>query len=895
MKLIYKFEEGSATQRDLLGGKGAGLAEMTNIGLPVPPGFTITTETCRRYYELGGRLPDGLWESVVEYVHWLEGATDKQFGSPERPLLVSVRSGARFSMPGMMDTILNLGINSEVREGIAHLTNDRRFALDTHRRFLQLFASVVLGVPRPEMEAVLEQEKHKADVHQDYELTPENLEAVIAGIQEVIRGHYADGIPDDPWQQLRMAIEAVFKSWNNERAIAYREYQRIPHDLGTAVTVQTMVMGNTGMDSGSGVLFTRNPSTGEKTIFGEFAANAQGEDVVAGTHNPEPISSLAGRLPEVYQQLESTVQRLERHYRDVQDVEFTVERGRLYFLQTRAAQRTALAAVRTAVALATEGIINREEAVKRVTPAQIVNLMVPQFLRESKAEASRSGRLLATGLAASPGAAVGKAVFEAKRAAALGESGESVILVRPETNPDDVPGVLKAKGVLTARGGNSSHAAVVARGLGKPAVVACSDIDVDVDNALLRVNGTVLREGEEISIDGATGEVFAGRVETQEPKIEDQLEMQSLLSWADEFRRLGVRANADTPEDARAAALLGAEGIGLCRTEHMLLYGPRLALVRKALLASSGDEAGRQAYTEALDELERYHEGDFGEIFEIMAGKPVIVRLLDAPLHEFLPRHEDLLREVVQMEATSQTGPDLDEKRSLLRVVEDLREANPMLGHRGCRLGMTHPEFYDMQVRAITTAAANLVKNGMAVIPEIMIPLVATAEELHLLRERLLRVVEEVQQKEGVNFPVPFGSMIETPRAALTSGQIARYADFFSFGSNDLTQMSWGFSRDDAEGKFLRYYVDTGVLPANPFVTLDKDGVGRLISLSTAEGRLVRPDLEVGVCGEHGGDPESIIFCHQAGLNYVSASPYRVPVARIVAAQAALGAGEGTA
>jgi pyruvate,orthophosphate dikinase len=547
------------------------------------------------------------------------------------------------------------------------------------------------------------------------------------------------------------------------------------------------------------------------------------------------------------------------------------------------------------VALAAEGIISKEEAVKRVTPAQVVNLLVPQFTPESRTEASRAGRLLATGLGASPGAAVGRAVFDAHRAAAMGEQGDSIILVRPETNPDDVPGVLKAKGVLTARGGNSSHAAVVARGLGKPAVVACSDIDVDVDNALMRVNGLVLREGEEISIDGATGEVFTGAIETREPRIEDQHEMQTLLQWADDFRHLGVRANADTPEDARAAVALGAEGIGLCRTEHMLLYGPRLALVRKALLASGADEASRRTYLEALNELEQYHEGDFGGIFEIMAGKPVIVRLLDAPLHEFLPRHEDLLRDVARLEATGQSGAELEEKRSLLRVVEDLREQNPMLGHRGCRLGMTHPEFYDMQVRAIVTAAAKLVQQGIEVIPEIMVPLVSNTSELHLLRERLMRVVEDVQQREGVNFHVPFGTMIETPRAALISGQLAHNADFFSFGSNDLTQMSWGFSRDDAEGKFLRHYIETGVLANNPFVTLDKDGVGRLISMSTTEGRSTRSDLEVGVCGEHGGDPESIIFCHQVGLNYVSASPYRVPVARIVAAQAALGVGEGTA
>ncbi|MFQ5880055.1 MAG: pyruvate, phosphate dikinase [Dehalococcoidia bacterium] len=894
-KVIYRFDEGSASLRDLLGGKGANLGEMTRLGLPVPPGFIITTEVCRRYYALGRRLPRGMWPAVVGHVRWLERTTGRGLGSPHNPLLLSVRSGAKFSMPGMMDTILNLGIYDQVTEGLARLTGDRRFALDAYRRFLQLFGSVVLGVPRDELGEVVARRKERAGVALDHELSPDDLEAVIAELGRVVRRHSQRRVPRSPWQQLRLAVEAVFASWNNPRAIEYRNYHRIPHELGTAVTVQAMVMGNLDMESGAGVLFTRNPATGDRGLFGEYLPNAQGEDVVAGTRTPMPISWLAENQPDVYRELEKATARLEQHYRDVQDVEFTVERGRLYILQTRSAQRTAIAAVRTAVAMASEGLITREEALLRVSPQQVSSLLVPQFDSEAKKEAAGAGRLLARCLGASPGAAVGRVVFDVRRAVAAGEGGEPVILVRPETSVEDVPGVMRAQGVLTGRGGMTSHAAVVARGLGKPCVLACGEMQVEPELGQFSINGHVVREQEEVSIDGASGEIFYGRINTRFPSMEEQQEVRILLSWADEVRRLGVMANADTVEDARTALALGAEGIGLCRTEHMLLHGERLALVRQALLSAAAGEAGQQAYRHALDLLESYHVQDFLGIMQVMAGRPVVIRLLDAPLHEFLPSYEELVREVARLEAAGAAGPSLEQQREMLRLVMELREVNPMLGHRGCRLGMTHGEIYQMQVRAIVTAACGLARAGVEVRPEIMVPMVADVEELRRLRQQLCQVAEDIQRQEGIKLDIRFGTMIEVPRAAVTAGDLALCADFFSFGSNDLTQMTWAFSRDDAEGKFLRRYLEEGVLGANPFVTIDRDGVGRLIAMAVQEGRRARPGLELGLCGEHGGDAESIVFCHEVGLDYVSCSPYRVPVARVVAAQAALGAAESTA
>lgn len=893
-KLIYRFEEGSGAWRDLLGGKGANLCEMTRLGLPVPPGFVITTEACRAYYARDRQLPEGLWSSVQEHIHWLESVTGKGLGRPDNPLLLSVRSGAKFSMPGMMDTVLNLGMNDEVAEGLAQLTGDRRFSLDAYRRFIQTFADVVLSVPKAELEEVMSRHRERAGVAFDYELSPEELESVIDDLQAVVRRHSHIEFPHDPWEQLLLSIQAVFDSWNNPRAIEYRNYHNLPHDLGTAVSVQAMVMGNLGMDSGSGVLFTRSPSTGDQELYGEYLPNSQGEDVVAGIRTPFSLAWLAENMPAVYQDLQEVAERLERHYRDVQDVEFTVERGQLFILQTRTAQRTPLAAVRIAVALAEEGLIAREEALRRVTPQQIASLLTPQFDSADKAEAASSGRLLARAIGASPGAAVGHIVFDAHKAVAAAEQGEPIILVRPETSADDVPAMMRVRGILTARGGITSHAAVVARGIGKPCLVACPDLNIYPEQGYCTLNGRQMSEYEEISIDGTTGEVFYGRIETRMSAFDEHNEMQTLLTWADSARRLGVMANADTVEDARMAKSLGAAGIGLLRTEHMLLHGERLRLVRQALLSAAAGKAGQQEYQQALAALEHKHVEDFVGILEVMAGQPVIIRLLDAPLHEFLPSYDDLVREVTRLEVIDATGPQLEQQRQLLRLVSDLREVNPMLGHRGCRLGLTRPEFYDMQVRAIVTAACRLARNGVDARPEIMLALIADAEELRRLRSRLCHVAEEVQEREGVRLNIPFGTMIEVPRAALVAGELAEHADFFSFGSNDLTQMAWAFSRDDAEAKFLRNYLESGLLKANPFVTIDRNGIGRLITIAVNEGRRTRPDLEIGLCGEHGGDPQSIIFCHEVGLDYVSCSPYRVPVARLVAAQAALGTVETT-
>jgi len=924
-KFIYRFHEGNAQMRDLLGGKGANLCEMASLGLPVPPGFVITTATCKAYYENGGRVPDGLWDDVREHLREVEQAMGKGFGDPKNPLLVSVRSGAKMSMPGMMDTILNLGLNDETAEGFAKVTNDRRFALDSYRRFIQLFSKVALRVDSEPFERVLHEVKERTGAASDADLSVEALEEIVKRFKEIANAESAAPFPADPWEQLKMAVQAVFQSWNSERAVAYREYHGIPHDLYTAANVMAMVFGNSGWDSGTGVCFTRNPSTGEPVLYGEYLANAQGEDVVSGARTPKPIAALASEMPAMYEQLVEIARKLEQHYRDAQDIEFTVEHGKLYMLQTRSAKRNATAAVRMAVDMVHEGLITVQEALLRVPANDLSQLLLPHFDEKSKQQAIEEGRLLASGLNASPGAATGRAVFEAADVAAAAESGP-VILVRPETSPDDMPGILRAAAVLTSRGGITSHAAVVTRGLGKPAVVGASDLRVEPERGRVSANGRTVRAGEEISIDGFTGEVFAGHIETVEPEVSGNTWLLELLAWADETKRLGVRANADTPRDAEVAIGFGAQGIGLCRTEHMFFdsdkdnpqrfpwvqdmlmyadeyYAARRAVAdaRAALDAARNDArpvaerklaeaearlAEAQRYLRALERLEEYQTADFEGILRAMDGKPVVIRLLDPPLHEFLPPLETLIEEVAVLKATGGDRKTLEEKEQLLAVARRLHEQNPMMGHRGCRLGVTYPDVYEMQVRAIVRAALNLRREGLDPHPEIMIPLVMDATELRTLKAHLQEAAAVYERETGR--AIPFGTMVELPRAALTAGEIAPEVSFFSFGSNDLTQMTFGFSRDDAEEKFLGFYIEHGILPVTPFRTIDEKGVGRLIRIAAEEGRAANPGLELGICGEHGGDPQSIDFCHRAGLSYVSCSPMRIPIARLAAAQAAL-------
>ena len=884
-KWVYLFSEGNKDMRNLLGGKGANLCEMANAGLPVPPGFTITTEACNAYNELGKKFPDGMWEQALEALKVVEKETGKKFGDPSNPLLVSVRSGARVSMPGMMDTVLNLGLNNETLEGLAKLTGNRRFALDAYRRFIQMFSRIVLDIkkePDP-FEEILNEYKAKTAGGQDTDLTAEMLEEIVQKFKEVVKKEKGIDFPTDPYEQLKLATMAVFDSWMGKRAVDYRNFHKLPHDWGTAVNVVTMVFGNMGDDSGTGVAFTRNPATGEKVLYGEYLQNAQGEDVVAGIRTPKKIAQLEQDMPEVYKQFQQVAEMLEKHYRDIQDLEFTVERGKLWMLQTRNAKRTAAAAVKAAVDMVHEGLITREEAIMRVEPIQINQLLLPRFDLQAVEQARREGRFLAKGLNASPGEASGVAAFDADTAEEWGLAGKSVILVRPETAPDDVHGMLRSKGILTQRGGATSHAAVVARGLGLPCVAGCEAIRVDPIKKQLTVDGKVLKEGDTISISGTTGEVFAGTVKTIETDFSKEKDLATLLKWADEFRRLGVWTNADYPKDARVAREFGAEGIGLCRTEHMFFEEDRLPIVQKMILADS--EEKRKEY---LDQLLPVQRGDFEGIFEVMDGCPVIIRLIDPPLHEFLPSHEELLVEVTELKITGKDPKRLAEAETMLHAVESMKEANPMLGLRGIRLGITMPGIIQMQVRAILEAACNMAKKGIVVKPEIMIPLTGHVNELKVTLNYLLPVAKQVMEEQGVKVEYKFGTMIEIPRAAITAGQIAEVAEFFSFGTNDLTQTVFGYSRDDAEGKFLLRYVEDKILPANPFQELDRDGVGYLIKIAVEQGRKTRPDLEVGICGEHGGDPSSIEFCHQTGLNYVSCSPFRVPVARLAAAQAAL-------
>jgi pyruvate,orthophosphate dikinase len=859
-RYVYDFDEPSEGGRELLGGKGVGLAEMTQLGVPVPAGFTITTDACRAYRSNAKALPDGLADEVDHHLEALERKTGKRFGDTSDPLLVSVRSGAAVSMPGMMDTILNLGLNDKALQGLAGATGNERFANDSYRRLIQMYGEVVDGIAGHRFEQALTDLKKSRGVSQDVDLAAEDLGELIATYKQIYEEETGEGFPQDPRDQLTRAVEAVFDSWDAPRAIVYRRQYDISDELGTAVNVVQMVFGNKGEESGTGVAFTRDPSTGEPGLYGEFLANAQGEDVVAGIRTPEPLARMEQKLPAAFEQLLETMRRLEGHYQDVQDIEFTVEDNALYLLQTRSAKRTAAAAVKSAVDMVDEGLISREQAVTRIDPAQLDQLLHPMI------DPTADWEVAAKGLNASPGAACGKIVLDADTAEQRGAAGESVILVRWETTPDDIHGLIQAAGILTAHGGMTSHAAVVARGMGKPCVAGCDALSIDLDARTITLGTQTLSEGDVLTIDGGTGAVIIGEVPLVAPEVNDDLE--TILGWGDEYRVLKVRANADTPEDAAKAREFGAQGIGLCRTEHMFMAEDRLPVVREMILAEGED--GRRA---ALDKLLPFQQGDFEAIFEAMAGLPVTIRLLDPPLHEFLPPID---------QAT-------DER--MRRRIKQLQESNPMLGTRGCRLGLQWPEIYEMQVRAIIRAARSVEqRTGEAPVVEIMHPLVGFEEELRRLRELTVRVAQE----EAPEVEYLCGTMIELPRACIRADEIAGHADFFSFGTNDLTQTALGFSRDDAEGKFLTYYLEDGVLEKNPFETIDIGGVGDLMRIAVERGRGVKPDLKLGICGEHGGEPKSVAFCHELGLDYVSCSPYRVPVARLAAAQAAL-ASSGTA
>jgi pyruvate,orthophosphate dikinase len=869
-KYVYLFSEGDASMRDLLGGKGANLAEMTKLGLPVPQGFTVTTEACTRYYQDGKTIAPEIVEQIYEYMAKLEEITGKKFGDPTNTLLVSVRSGARVSMPGMMDTILNLGLNDETVEGLAKATNNERFAYDSYRRFIQMFSDVVMGIDKNKFEAILDEVKEENGAKFDTDLTAENLKEVVKRFKELYKKEMGVDFPQDPKEQLLEAVKAVFRSWDNPRAIVYRRLNDIPSDWGTAVNVQSMVFGNMGNDSGTGVAFTRNPATGEKALFGEFLMNAQGEDVVAGIRTPQPISTLKETMPEVYNQFVEIAEKLEKHYKDMQDIEFTIEKGKLYILQTRNGKRTAQAALKVAVDLVAEGLIDEKTAVLRVDPKQLDQLLHPTF----EPKALKAAKPVAKGLPASPGAASGKVYFTAGEAVEAAKArGEKVILVRTETSPDDIEGMSVAQGILTTRGGMTSHAAVVARGMGTACVVGCGDAKIDEQAKVMRIGDIEVHEGDYISIDGSTGNVYIGEIKTVTPEITG--DFATLMRWADKYRKLKVKTNADIPRDAKVAVQFGAEGIGLCRTEHMFFDEDRIPAMRE-MIVSKTEEQRRKA----LEKLLPMQRSDFEGLFEVMGDFPVTIRLLDPPLHEFLPHKDEEIKELAE-----NMGITFEELKS---TVESLKEFNPMLGHRGCRLAVTYPEIAEMQTRAIIEAAINVKKRtGKDVKPQIMIPLVGELKELKYLKDIIVKVADEVIKENNVEIKYLVGTMIEVPRAALTADQIAKEAEFFSFGTNDLTQMTFGFSRDDA-GKFLETYYEKKIYEFDPFAKLDQEGVGKLVEMGTKLGKQTRPDLEVGICGEHGGDPSSIEFCHKIGLDYVSCSPYRVPIARLAAAQAAI-------
>ena len=893
-KWVYRFEEVEQAEkaagdwdgvRGLLGGKGANLADMTRLGIPVPPGFVITTEACNAFLDQGDQFPEGMWEQVLDALAKTEQSAGRKFGDPKDPLLVSCRSGAKFSMPGMMDTVLNIGLNDETAVGMTEKTQDERFVYDAYRRLVQMYGGVVMGIsgdPDP-FEQVIDERLEARGLENDTEFDASDWKEITAQFKEIIKRETNTEFPSDPMEQLRLAVKAVFSSWNGKPAIDYRNKERIPHDLGTGANIVTMVFGNMGADSGTGVYTSRNITTGEHEIEGDYLLNAQGEDVVAGIRETKPIDELKSDMPKAFAELEQYSDKLEKHYRDVQDMEFTVESGRLWMLQTRDSKRSAIAAVRFAVDLVDEGLISQEEAVKKVTADHVDYFLHPQFDPNTLSSAKDEGRILATGLNVSPGAAVGQIALDADTAEKWAkEEGRQVIMVRPETKPEDVHGMLAAEGILTSRGGRSSHAALVARQFGKPAVVGCKELRINFDDRSVSVDGRTFQEGDFFSIDGTDGDVYEGELETMIPDFNEP-NLLKVLSWADDIRRLGVWANADYPSDAERAREYGAEGIGLCRTEHMFFEEERLPIVQKMILADSEEERA-----EALEKLLPFQREDFAGLFRAMDGLPVIIRLIDPPLHEFLPSHDELLVEVTELRITGKDPERLAEQEAMLAEVERMRESNPMLGLRGVRLGIHMPAVTEMQVRAIMEAAAEVTKEGVKVHPEVMIPLISHVNELKTQQATLERVAEEVMKEQQVEVDYKFGTMIEIPRAALTAREVAEVAEFFSFGTNDLTQTTYGISRDDAEASFLVEYIEKEILPANPFQSIDPDGVGRLMQIATSEGRETRPDLEVGICGEHGGDPDSIRLCHQYGLDYVSCSPFRVPVARLAAAHAAI-------
>ncbi len=874
-KKVWLFKEGNAKMRKELGGKGANLAEMTNIGLPVPPGLTITTSTCMEYIDNGNKMPLGLMDEVKNALRNVEEQSNKKFGDKNNPLLLSVRSGAQISMPGMMETILNLGLNDETLLGLINLTKNERFAYDSYRRFLTMFGSVVLEIDRQKFEDALTKVKEEENVCLDSEVSAEGLKKLIPIYKDLIKNETGLEFPQDPYKQLEMAIEAVFKSWNIPRAIAYRTHYHIDHRLGTGVNVQTMVFGNMGDDSATGVSFTRNPSNGENEFYGEYLTNAQGEDVVAGIRTPKPISELKNEMPKIYEQYVEIAKKLESYYKDVQDMEFTIEKGKLYILQTRNGKRTAKAAVKIACDMVKEGLINKEKAITLVDANQLYQLLLPAFDEKAKKEA----KIIAKGLAASPGAATGKIVFDTEEAAKRGENGEKVILVRVETCPDDIHGMICSQGVLTLRGGMTSHAAVVAKGMGKPCVAGCEDLCIDLKNETLTTkDGKIYKKNDIISMDGSTGEIMEGDVKMVEPKMDD--DFNTFFSWVDEIREMEVRANADTPKDVENALKYGAKGVGLCRTEHMFMDPNRLPWVQKMIIAKNKEER-----EEALNHLLPMQQDDFYNMFKALGEYPMTIRLLDPPLHEFLPSKDELIEKVATKKAKNE---DYKEDEKMLNLVENLSESNPMMGLRGCRLGLLYPEINEMQVKAIIQAAIDAKKDGVNVKPEIMVPLVGTVNELKEARKIIEQTANNVMEKNGVQIEYKIGTMIEIPRAALTANEIAQEAQFFSFGTNDLTQMTYGFSRDDAEGKFMSAYLSKGILLNNPFERLDQLGVGCLMEIALDKALKVRPDLKRGICGEHGGDPSSVKFCYKLGLNYVSCSPFRLPQARLAAAQAVI-------
>lgn len=868
-KYVYLFSEGNGSQRELLGGKGANLAEMTTLGMPVPQGFTVTTEACTRYYEDGRKIASEIEAEIYESLEKLEGVAGKKFGDPENPLLVSVRSGARASMPGMMDTILNLGLNDVVAEGFVKKTNNPRFVYDSYRRFVQMFSDVVMEIPKSNFEKIIDEMKEAKGIELDTEFDADDMKAMVIRFKEYYKSVKGEDFPSDPRQQMIESVKAVFRSWDNPRANVYRRMNDIPYSWGTAVNVQVMVFGNTGDTSGTGVAFTRDPSTGEARLYGEFLMNAQGEDVVAGIRTPQTIDQLKDVMPEVYDEFVKNADALEKHYKDMQDMEFTIEEGKLYMLQTRNGKRTAAAALQIAVDLVDEGMIDEEEAVMRVDPKQLDALLHPQF----DVKALKAAKAIGKGLAASPGAATGKVAFTAEDAKAAAESGDKVVLVRLETSPEDIEGMAAAEGILTVRGGMTSHAAVVARGMGTCCVSGCGDIKINEEGKFFELGGTKVNEGDYISIDGTTGNIYGEKIDTVDAEISGTFDR--FMKWADGYRTLKVRTNADTPRDAQTAVSFGAEGIGLCRTEHMFFEGERIKAIREMIVAKTVD--ARRA---ALAKLLPYQQGDFEKLYEVMEGKPVTIRFLDPPLHEFLPqKEEDIIDLAAEMNITA------DE---LKQVVSSLHEFNPMMGHRGCRLAVSYPEIAEMQTTAVINAAIVVTKKtGTAVVPEIMIPLVGEIKELKYVKDVVTSTADKLIEEAGVEMKYQVGTMIEIPRAALTADEIAKEAEFFSFGTNDLTQMTFGFSRDDA-GSFLDAYYDKKIYESDPFAKLDQTGVGQLVKMAAKLGRTTRPDIKLGICGEHGGDPSSVEFCHDVGLNYVSCSPFRVPIARLAAAQAAI-------